>query len=141
MMRTQSAGGIVLNERGEIALVKNGPSFWGFPKGHVNGTEDELSAARREIYEETGIGGLQLVRKLGTYERFRGSSETSADDLRELKIIHMYLFTTPQKELQPLDANNPEARWFSFEDALETLTHAKDRAFLEAHRGTFAIGL
>jgi 8-oxo-dGTP pyrophosphatase MutT (NUDIX family) len=30
-----------------------------------------VAAARREIYEESGIRDLELVRELGTYERYK----------------------------------------------------------------------
>ena len=43
-----------MNAKREIALVKNGPVFWGFPKGHVDPGEDALAAAKREIIEASG---------------------------------------------------------------------------------------
>lgn len=34
---------------------------WDFPKGHVEENEDDLAAAVRELKEETGISGIELI--------------------------------------------------------------------------------
>ncbi|MEK7098761.1 MAG: NUDIX domain-containing protein [Patescibacteria group bacterium] len=129
---TQSAGGIVLNQAGEIALVKNGPSFWGFPKGHLDEGEEAISAALREIEEETGLTALTTVAELGYYERYRGTPDGSGDDTSELKRIHMFLFTTAEERLAPIDSSNPEARWVKKEEVASLLSHPKDREFFES---------
>lgn len=120
---SQSAGGIVLNRHGEIALVKNGPTFWGFPKGHLDEGEDALTAAKREIKEETGLSNLVLAQELGTYER------TGGKNFEELKRITMFFFTTDEERLAPEDVGNPEARWVALENVAAMLTHEKDREF------------
>jgi|SRR6185312_8493595 len=125
MPETVSAGGIVLNTKGEVALVKNGPDFWGFPKGHIDPGEDALEAAKREIEEETGLTRLTLVREYPAYERLGGR------DMSELKSISMFLFTTDEDTLAPLDPANPEARWVKADEVAEILTHPKDREFFE----------
>jgi len=136
MARTHSAGGIVLNSRGEIALVQNGTEseWWGFPKGHIDEGERALAAARREIAEETGLTELALVKELPVYERFRGGPD-GKDDESELKVIHMYVFTTTQNELRPVDPQNPEARWVRKDDIEKMLAHPKDKAFFSAIAG------
>lgn len=129
MKKTQSAGGIVLNQKGEVLIVNQNANSWSFPKGHIEPGEDPLTAAHREIYEETGIVKLQLIKPLGKYERYK-ISLTSGDDRSELKEIFMFLFMTRQRKLQPLDPTHPEARWVSFQKGLQLLTHPKDRKFL-----------
>jgi len=134
MEKTESAGGIVCNQRGEIALVVNGPTeYWGFPKGHIDEGEDIEAAARREIEEETGLRDVTFVKRLGSYQRFKGKIG-GGDDMSELKLIHMFLFTTKEVQLQPQDAGNPEARWFSPDDVATRLTHPKDREFFVSVR-------
>jgi len=132
METTQSAGGVIVNDHQEVVLVKNGPTFWGLPKGHVDPGEDALTAALREIREETGLADLTLVRPLGSYTRFRGIPDRDGDDMSEQKTIHMFLFTSSQESLRPEDPNNPEARWVPLKEATEMLTHAKDREFLRS---------
>lgn len=127
MKRTESAGGVVLNSRGEILVVSQLGTSWSLPKGHIEEGEDKLTAARREIHEETGVTRLELVRELGSYTRFK--LKGAAEDPSELKTIHMFLFTTDEEELKPVDPDNPEARWVESGAVANLLTHPRDREF------------
>ena len=132
MKKTEAAGGVVVNSRGEIALVISGTAaFWGFPKGHIDPGEDALTAAMREITEETGLTQLELVKPLGSYGRYR-STDDGSDDTSEYKTIHMFLFKTTQEEMQPRDPWNPEAKWVPLDQVEAMLTNPKDGAFFRA---------
>lgn len=128
MKCTETAGGIVMN--GNMVLVANqhGDS-WSLPKGHIDRGETKLEAAIREIREETGIIQLDFVKELGSYARHKIGKGGKGDDKSELKTIHMLLFTTKQKELMPLDPDNPEAKWVHRDKVAGLLTHPKDREF------------
>lgn len=126
--KTYSAGGVVLNKNKEILIVSQFGTSWSLPKGHLNNDEDHLTAAKREIYEESGINELTLIKKLGSYERFK-MDENAQDDETELKNILIYLFETTQSVLKPIDPENPEAVWVKKEDVVNLLTHAKDKEF------------
>ena len=39
----------------KVLMIQHPEGHWGFPKGHVEFDETELTAAKRELYEETGI--------------------------------------------------------------------------------------
>ena len=131
MQRTECAGGIVINTLGEIALVRNGPLFWGFPKGHIDVGEDAQTAAIREIAEETGLINMTPIKSLGSYGRYKGTP-TGEDDTSEYKTIHMFLFNTDQKVLAPTDPSNPEARWIPHTEVATMLTSPKDKEFFES---------
>ena len=60
----EAAGGIVENELGEMLLIYR-RERWDLPKGHIDAGEDALSAAIREIAEETGVVGLNFVAQIG----------------------------------------------------------------------------
>lgn len=126
---TESAGGIVLNDAGQILVVSQKGLSWSLPKGHLDPGEKPLEAARREIYEESGISELHLVKDLGFYERHK-IALNGGDDPSEKKRIYMYIFKTSQTDLRPLDPDNPEARWLAPNEAASLLTHLKDREFL-----------
>ena len=49
---TQCAGGIILNDNNEVAVVNQNYDSWSLPKGHVDEGELILDAAIREIYEK-----------------------------------------------------------------------------------------
>ncbi len=131
-MNTEVAGGIVLNRRNEVALVVSGrDNFWGFPKGHIDEGEDAITAARREIEEETGLTKLELVRSLGTYGRYKAGLN-GVDDTSEFKNMHMFLFTTEEEKLEPKDDWNPEAKWVPIDAVESTLSNAKDAEFFRS---------
>lgn len=59
----EAAGGVVCNEQGECLMIhRNGR--WDLPKGHVEEGESDEVCAVREIAEETGVEGAEIVRFL-----------------------------------------------------------------------------
>jgi 2-haloacid dehalogenase len=125
---TKSAGGVVINQKGQILVVSQHGTSWSLPKGHIDDGEERLEAAKREIYEESGITNLSLIKELGSYERFRIGVD-GGEDKSELKNIFMYLFRTEQEELKPIDPENPEALWVEKNQVIDLLTHQKDKQF------------
>ena len=67
-------GIIVLNKENKIFVAKridNPKNFWQMPQGGVDEGEDFLTAAHRELNEETGIKNIELIREIEgttTYE-------------------------------------------------------------------------
>lgn len=125
---TRTAGGVVLNMNGDVLIVSQGGVHWSLPKGHIEPGEGSIEAARREIGEESGVDELIFVKDLGTYERHRMNWDGS-DNLDDLKVIELFLFTTSQSELKPRDPDNPSAKWVPKGEVADTLTHPKDKEF------------
>jgi len=126
--QTTSAGGVVVNKDGLVLVVNQRGNSWSLLKGHVERGENVLDAAKREIYEESSIGQLEFLSDLGSYQRYKISLD-GGDDMSELKTIFMYLFKTDQLLLNPIDPENPEARWVNKNEVAELLTHRKDKEF------------
>ena len=67
-------GIIVLNEKNKVFVAKridNQRDFWQMPQGGVNDGEDFLTAAYRELEEETSIKNVELIKEIEgtlTYE-------------------------------------------------------------------------
>ena len=101
MRNTKTAGGVVLNTDGEVLVVSQRGTSWSLPKGHIEEGEDAITAARREIEEESGVSNLEYIKDLGTYQRYKISKD-GGDDQSELKTITIFLFRTNQLELNPL---------------------------------------
>ena len=128
MKKTHSAGGVVTNSEGKVLVVSQRGTSWSLPKGHIDAGENALAAAKREIYEESGIRELEFVRELGSYERHKIGVDGD-DDRSELKQITMFLFRTKEEALKPVDPDNPEAKWVDKSKVELLLTHEKDKEF------------
>ena len=122
---------MVTNSDGEVLVVSQHGTSWSLPKGHIDPGEDALAAAKREIHEESGIRDLELIRELGTYERYKIGVD-GGEDRSERKVITMFLFRTSEKLLKPLDPENPEARWMERSKVARLLTHEKDKEFFRS---------
>jgi 8-oxo-dGTP pyrophosphatase MutT (NUDIX family) len=133
MAPRDTAGGIVLGPDGRMVLVHQGSNVWSFPKGGIEEGEDVLAAARREIHEETGLSGLTVLKKLGSYKRYRIAKGGVGEDTSIPESTRtIFLFNTTQTILTPQDGEVLEARWCSVAEALGMLTHPKDKAFLSS---------
>lgn len=127
MIHTHSAGGVVRNAKGEIAVVLHDGDFWGFPKGHIDEGEDALAAARRETEEEVGITELELKNEYEPYVRAKAGDEDKPDG--EMKTLHMFLFDTTQEKFVLTDPRHGEARWVPIDGVADLLTHPRDKEF------------
>jgi periplasmic divalent cation tolerance protein len=130
--KTESAGGIILNLKGDICLVNQQHYAWSLPKGHIEPGETVLETAKREIREETGLTNITLLNYLGHYSRFKMHRDGS-DNTDELKTMYFFLYLTPETTLTPQDPDNPIAEWLPIHTAIQRLTHPKDQSFLESH--------
>lgn len=127
--KTFSAGGVVLNSKGEVLVVSQSGDSWSLPKGHLEEGEDERAAAEREIREESGLSQFRFVKALGSYERPRIGRGGLGDDPTETKKITLFLFQASRDDLGPRHPEHPEARWVKKEEVSDILTHPKDKAF------------
>ena len=67
-------GRVLLNKKNKIFVAKridNPKNYWQMPQGGIDGNEDYLSAALRELEEETSIKSVELLKEIDefiTYE-------------------------------------------------------------------------
>ena len=79
VVKKQSAGGVVfrkINGELQLLMIRDLKNRWSLPKGSIENNEETLSAAKREVFEETGIRNLELIKELGEtkyYFRHRGA--------------------------------------------------------------------
>ncbi len=110
MTVSTAAGGVVVRREGDrwlVALVtEDAADAYILPKGRVERGESIEEAAKREIAEEAGLGGLRLVAKLGVRERLNFRRDA-------WKVTHYFLFTTDDEGGDPEDQfHDYEMRWF-----------------------------
>ncbi len=131
METERCAGAIVLGDTGTLALVwsKNSQS-WLFPKGRINEGEDDETAARREVTEETGLTDLEFIDDLGIFER-------SGSDGRPGKSIRMFLFAARSHAVLSPTLEIEKAEWFSLSKVLEVLGQGERLASFQADRAWF----
>ena len=64
-------GVVLLNKENKVFVAKridNPKNFWQMPQGGVDSDENFLTAAFRELYEETSIKNVKLIQEIeGTY--------------------------------------------------------------------------
>jgi ADP-ribose pyrophosphatase YjhB (NUDIX family) len=103
----QAAGGLVLNEKGEVLFMfRRGK--WDLPKGKVDAGETLEDCALREVEEETGVGQLKLGKFLLITEH---DYEERGKSIR--KISHWYLMNANSHQpLIPQTAEDiTELKW------------------------------
>lgn len=100
-----------------LITAKRNRGQWVFPKGHVDPGETFEQTALRETEEEAGVTGT-IVRPAGIIEFTLGGSVIR---------VHYFIVRTD-------DHGRPEAGrrlgWFSYEDALKTLSFENSRELL-----------
>lgn len=130
MKREFSAGGIVLNDKGEVLLIHNmamrdpNKSYWGFPKGHIDKGESSKDAAVREIKEEVGLE-VEVLEKIGESKYI-----FTKEGEKIFKVVVMFLMKAKTKELKVLKEELLGAQWFTKEEALEKLSFKQDKNLL-----------
>ncbi|HYD56401.1 MAG TPA: NUDIX domain-containing protein [Burkholderiales bacterium] len=116
----RSAGAVVFRrtERGVRLLVLRAYKNWDFPKGLVENAEDMLSAAKREVKEETGLTDVDYP---------FGEEHKETVPYANNKVARYYLAETDQHAIElPVNTalgrpEHHEYRWVSFEEAEDLL--------------------
>src|SRR3989344_8105635 len=111
MKREFSAGGIVVNNKGQVLLIQNVSikdhkiNYWGFPKGHIEEGESSKDAAIREVEEEGGVKAV-VITKLGDtkYVYVRNGEKI-------FKIVSTYLMKYLSGDPKDHDHEVIEANW------------------------------
>ncbi len=128
-LREVSCGGIVLRKSGdktEILLIKDLSGFWTWPKGKCEPDETFRETALREVEEETGLGNLRILKKVG---RVGYVYRRSGRSIR--KNVHYYLMDSgADGRLSAQIDEIMEARWFSAAEALRRVSYHGSKTFL-----------
>ncbi len=118
----KAGGGLVYNAKGEALFIfRNGK--WDLPKGGIEKGELIEDTAMREVEAETGVGKLQIPRKLQkTYHIFKRNGSF------KLKITHWFETTsTYTGKLQgQLDEGIEGVAWLKPEEIQEALKNSYD---------------
>jgi 8-oxo-dGTP diphosphatase len=119
-----AAGGIVLrrNPSPLLAIVQSRKmETWGLPKGKLVAGEDAMTAARREVLEETGCRV--------TIHEFLGALAYEASG--RPKVVRFWRMEAVGDPVGRLMDDVKAVRWLALEGAINQLTHPREQVFLE----------
>ncbi len=128
MEKEYSAGFILFRsdqESREYLLLHYKGGHYDFPKGHLEAGEDELTAAKRELHEETGITQINIFddfEKHLTYQFHRGPY------LIEKKVT-FFLAETSEKDVT-ISHEHLDYIWLPYEQAVLKVTFPNARSIL-----------
>lgn len=101
---------------------------WAFPKGHAEGDETPLEAARRELLEETGLTPVKV------YEETLFSEEyvfVDPDGRKIHKTNTFWLAEMPHTDVIPQEEEVMDFAWLPYNEALERMTFDTGKVSLQ----------
>ena len=124
--REKSCGAVVfknINDKLHVLLIHHNLGHWGIPKGHVEGAEDEVETAKREVLEETGIETEVIpgFREIITYSPKKNV----------LKDVIFFIGKSLSDNLTPQLEEVQEVGFIPVDRALEIITYAEEKDILE----------
>lgn len=130
MLEERSAGAVVFylsKDLIEYLLLYYEAGHWDFPKGAIEEGETELDTVKREVWEETGIDNIDIIKD------FRKEIEYHYRKLGELvrKRVVFYLAKANTKEVR-LSYEHKDYIWLDYPRAMRRLTFRTARNILEA---------
>jgi len=126
----KSCGAIIFrknNKTTEYLLIlnkKNSSSngHWGFPKGHVEGNENEHETALREVKEETGLD-------INFFGNFRSVTHYSPK-VDVIKNVVYFLATLKTNDISLQESEVADFVWLPFKEAEKRISNEGDREML-----------
>jgi tRNA nucleotidyltransferase (CCA-adding enzyme) len=132
MKTEKSCGAIVYtNENGcmKYVIIRSKEGIYGFPKGHMEGSETEVETALREVLEETGL----MVRLI---DGFRTEDSHTFISNEETKLKHIVYFLGEYSNQIPhvQEAELSSLHLMDYETALSVFQYESSKRLLtEAH--------
>ena len=117
----KSCGAVVVRRRqGKVytLMIRQNQGHWCFPKGHVEGEENEFETAEREVLEETGL-------KVRFIDGFRESVVYSPRDNVLKEAVYFLAEPCGGKEKKQ-DEEISEMHWADVLEALALITYDND---------------
>ncbi len=126
----ETSCGVVLVNFGQILLLQYPQGHWDFPKGHVEGgDQDRFQTARRELQEETGISKINFVE--GFEDRTSYTFRLKGKKVE--KQVFWFIALTDELEVN-LSTEHLQHIWLDWDAAEDLMSHEESRRVLLAAR-------
>jgi bis(5'-nucleosidyl)-tetraphosphatase len=121
----------VLHRRSSVLflVIQHNAGHWAFPKGHADPDEDGIAAARRELFEETGIRDVTLDLSQVFTEQYFKAGRAGSRPIR--KTVHYFLGAVVDPTVRPQPEEIRAFRWATLDEARKLITYAESRRLLE----------
>jgi tRNA nucleotidyltransferase (CCA-adding enzyme) len=136
MIRFEYGAGVIVflvpkehAEERRYLLLQN-RTGWDFPKGHLNENEDEITAAFRELQEETGITDIKLEE--GFKYKLKLKAKSGGGDIIRKDVI-LFLGSTATERVA-LSDEHLDFAYLLHAEALERLKDKSKRALQAAEK-------
>ena len=109
-------------------FLYSGRGYWNFPKGKIEGKENSIQTAFREVDEETGLGDkdLRILPSFKVYDRYFFVQDKS----RISKLVIFFLAESSTPHVKISDEHEGYA-WFSYREAMRVLKHKNTKFMLK----------
>src|SRR3989344_5400779 len=124
--------------RREYLLLHYESGHWDFPKGHLEGEETTEVAARREIFEETGLRAIRIVPGFQEHIKYwlwpynfgqQRHSRMPSPQHRILKIVTFFVAHAKSRGVK-LSWEHTGYAWLPYKDAVKLVTYENAKEIL-----------
>lgn len=130
-----AAGGLVasVDDDGILRIVlirsrRRKAHVWSLPKGHFKSGETSEQTALREVAEETGLRA-RILAPLGKIDYWFVEK-----GVRYHKFVDYYVMLAEGGSLDDHDDEVEEARWLTWDRAIDRMSYPNERALVESRR-------
>lgn len=127
-MRYQAAGGVVVDGDRVLVLYRPSRNEVRLPKGHIELGEAAHTAALREVSEESGYAGLEIIADLGT--QIVEFDWNGRHYIRDEHYFLMRLSSERKLERDHYDERQFAPDWVFWAEAIALLTFEAEREWV-----------
>ena len=114
LKKEKSCGCIIIKDNKVLLVYEKNRNFWGFPKGHMEGNENEIQTALREVKEEVGLD-------VEIDETKRYTLNYIIDNKID-KTTVLFLAKPISDNVIKQESEIEDAKWCNFNEAIEKIT-------------------